>query len=110
MAQLRVRRHDVLMPSVTRHGGRVFKLMGDGVFIEFGSVVNAVECAVEIQKEMRAKNASKPSKDQLAAGKPGKTCTFRSGPLPGSSDLARLRRQHEFAKPLPAKAGRFLSD
>jgi adenylate cyclase len=61
MAQLRARRHDVLMPSVTQHGGRVFKLMGDGVFIEFGSVVNAVECAVAIQQAMQAKNADKPS-------------------------------------------------
>ncbi|HEY2890502.1 MAG TPA: adenylate/guanylate cyclase domain-containing protein [Dongiaceae bacterium] len=61
MAQLRARRHDVLVPLVTRHGGRVFKLMGDGVFIEFGSVVNAVECAVDIQKAMQAKNADSPS-------------------------------------------------
>ncbi len=60
MALLRARRHDVLMPSVTSHGGRVFKLMGDGVFIEFGSVVNAVECAVEIQRAMQGKNAQAP--------------------------------------------------
>jgi adenylate cyclase len=65
MAQLRVRRHDVLMPSVTQHGGRVFKLMGDGVFIEFSSVVNAVECAVDIQKAMHTKNASKPSEHPI---------------------------------------------
>ena len=58
MALLRARRHDVLMPSVAQHGGRVFKLMGDGVFIEFTSVVNAVECAVEIQKAMQAQNAN----------------------------------------------------
>jgi TolB-like protein len=61
MAQLRTRRHEVLMPSVTQHGGRVFKLMGDGVFIEVSSVVNAVECALDIQNGMHAKNASRPS-------------------------------------------------
>src|SRR5713226_57554 len=60
MALLRARRHDVLTPSVTQHGGRVFKLMGDGVFIEFSSVVNAVECAVDIQKAMHVKNAGTP--------------------------------------------------
>src|ERR1700694_5847589 len=65
MAQLRVRRHDVLMPSVTQHGGRVFKLMGDGVFIEFSSVVNAVECAVGIQKAMRGKNAGTPTHQHI---------------------------------------------
>ena len=61
MALLRARRQDVLMPSVAQHGGRVFKLMGDGVFIEFTSVVNAVECAVDIQKAMQAQNASIPT-------------------------------------------------
>src|SRR5437899_1576810 len=60
LAELRARRHDILMPSVGHHGGRVFKLMGDGVFIEFSSVVNAVECAVDIQKTMQAKNESGP--------------------------------------------------
>src|SRR5215831_1719524 len=60
MVLLRARRHDVLMPLVTQHGGRVFKLMGDGVFIEFSSVVNAVECAVEIRKAMQAQNADAP--------------------------------------------------
>ena len=61
MALLRARRHNVLMPLVTRHGGRVFKLMGDGVFIEFTSVVNAVECAVDLQKAMQAQNADMPT-------------------------------------------------
>ena len=49
MAQLRARRYEILTPSFASNGERVFKLMGDGVFIEFGSVVNAVECAVHIQ-------------------------------------------------------------
>src|ERR1700751_6297797 len=61
MALLRARRHNVLMPSVAQHGGRVFKLMGDGVFIEFTSVVNAVGCAVDIQKAMHAQNAGMPA-------------------------------------------------
>lgn len=57
---LRSRRRDVLMPLVAQYGGRVFKLMGDGVFIEFTSVVNAVECAIELQKAMRAGNLGTP--------------------------------------------------
>ena len=48
MAQLRARPHEVLTPLVDRRGGRVFKLLGDSAFIESGSVVTAVECAVEI--------------------------------------------------------------
>ena len=46
MALLRARRQDVLMPLVARQGGRVFKVMGDGVLIEFTSVVNAVADAL----------------------------------------------------------------
>ena len=60
MALLRARRHEVLMPAVAQHGGRVFKVMGDGVLIEFTSVVNAVECAIELQKAMQAQNAACP--------------------------------------------------
>ena len=37
-------------PLVTQHGGRIVKTTGDGVLIEFGSVVGAVECAVALQK------------------------------------------------------------
>jgi TolB-like protein/class 3 adenylate cyclase len=60
MAQLRARRHDVLMPAVARQGGRIFKVMGDGVLIEFTSVVNAVECAIDLQKAMQAQNTGLP--------------------------------------------------
>src|SRR5882672_5293955 len=65
MALLRARRHDVLMPAVSRQGGRVFKVMGDGVLIEFTSVVNAVECAIELQKAMQAQNAGLPAHQHI---------------------------------------------
>jgi adenylate cyclase len=53
---LRARRKNVLEPLVARHRGRIFKLMGDGVFVEFASAVSAVECAVELQKGMAESN------------------------------------------------------
>jgi TolB-like protein/class 3 adenylate cyclase len=65
MALLRARRHDVLMPMVAQHGGRVFKVMGDGVLIEFTSVVNAVECAIDLQKAMEAQNAGIPAEQHI---------------------------------------------
>ena len=65
MALLRARRHDVLMPMVAQHGGRVFKVMGDGVLIEFTSVVNAVECAIDLQKAMQAQNAGIPAEQHI---------------------------------------------
>jgi adenylate cyclase len=57
LAALRARRKDVLEPLVARHHGRIFKLMGDGVFVEFASAVGAVECAVDLQKAMADSNA-----------------------------------------------------
>src|SRR5215470_5792539 len=65
MALLRARRHDVLMPLVARHGGRIFKVMGDGVLIEFTSVVNAVECAIDLQDAMKAQNADLPADQHI---------------------------------------------
>jgi len=65
MALLRARRHEVLMPAVARQGGRVFKVMGDGVLIEFTSVVNAVECAIDLQKAMQAQNADLPAHQHI---------------------------------------------
>jgi adenylate cyclase len=56
LALLKSRRKEVLEPLLLKHRGRIFKLMGDGVFVEFGSAVSAVECAVEVQKAMAAAN------------------------------------------------------
>jgi adenylate cyclase len=56
LAALKARRSEVLQPVVSKHHGRVVKLMGDGALVEFGSVVNAVQCAVELQKAMAAAN------------------------------------------------------
>jgi adenylate cyclase len=60
MATLKARRKAVLEPIVARHHGRIFKVTGDGVFVEFGSAVNAVQCAVELQHGMAAANGDLP--------------------------------------------------
>ena len=60
LAALRVRRKDVLEPVVAKHQGRVFKVTGDGVLVEFASAVNAVQCAVELQQGMAAANDGQP--------------------------------------------------
>jgi adenylate cyclase len=65
LVALKQRRRDVVAPLVSRHGGRIFKLMGDGVLVEFASVVNAVQCAVEVQKGMAAANAALPENKQI---------------------------------------------
>ena len=46
LATLNAHREDVINPAITEHKGRVVKLMGDGILVEFPSVVEAVQCAV----------------------------------------------------------------
>ena len=57
---LNSRRAEVIEPSIAGHKGRVVKLTGDGILAEFPSVVGAVECATEIQGQMRLRNADLP--------------------------------------------------
>src|SRR5262249_10260155 len=55
--RLRAHRKDLFEPLIARHHGRIFKLMGDGLLAEFASVVEAVECAVSLQRGMAERNA-----------------------------------------------------
>jgi adenylate cyclase len=57
LARLRALRSDLVDPTVSVHNGRVVKRTGDGVIVEFRSVVEAVRCAVEIQSSMLDRNA-----------------------------------------------------
>src|SRR5688572_17028379 len=58
LAALKAHRTEVIDPKLARHTGRVVKTTGDGILIEFPSVVDAVQCAVEIQEDIRARNAA----------------------------------------------------
>lgn len=51
-------RAGIIVPAIARHNGRTVKLMGDGTLADFSSVVGAVQCAVEIQEELAARNDS----------------------------------------------------
>jgi TolB-like protein/class 3 adenylate cyclase len=53
-------RKELFEPEIARHHGRIFKLMGDGMLAEFGSVVDAVECAVSLQRGLAERNANVP--------------------------------------------------
>jgi|RhiMetdeSRZDD1v2_1073273.scaffolds.fasta_scaffold41519_7 adenylate cyclase len=60
LSTLKAWRMEILEPLVTQHRGRIFKFTGDGVLIEFGSAVNAVQCAIDLQHGMAAANANLP--------------------------------------------------
>src|SRR5215813_11080149 len=57
---LKTRRKAILQPLVSKHQGRIVKLMGDGVLVEFASAVSAVQCAVDLQQAMAAANGDLP--------------------------------------------------
>ena len=59
-ARLKRLRHDVIEPLLARHGGRFVDLKGDGAVVEFGSVVEAVEAAVEMQQALGAQDPDEP--------------------------------------------------
>ena len=52
LAALKARRLGVLGPLTASYRGRLFKVMGDGVLVEFASPVNAIQCAIELQRRM----------------------------------------------------------
>ena len=60
LAALKARRREVVVPLVAQHHGRIVKVMGDGVLIEFASAVDAVQCAIEMQKRFAEINAGLP--------------------------------------------------
>src|SRR5678816_3152390 len=65
LAALKKRRREVLGPLVAKHQGRVFKVAGDGVLVEFASAVNAMQCAVDLQQAMAAANVEQPEERHI---------------------------------------------
>jgi adenylate cyclase len=60
LARLKAIRRELADPKIKEHRGRIVKTTGDGLLLEFASVVDAVRCAVEVQRELAARNADVP--------------------------------------------------
>jgi adenylate cyclase len=65
LARLRALRSDLFDPTIALHHGRVVKRTGDGILIEFRSVVDAVRCAIEVQNGMAERNAGLPPERRI---------------------------------------------
>jgi TolB-like protein len=65
LARLRALRSDLIDPTIAVHHGRVVKRTGDGIIIEFRSVVDAVRCAIEVQNGMLERNAGLPPERRI---------------------------------------------
>ena len=59
-------RREAIDPLLAEHHGRIVKLMGDGALVEFASVVDAVACAVAVQKSVAARQAGVPPERRIA--------------------------------------------
>lgn len=65
LATLTEHRTERLEPTLARHGGRLFKLIGDGALIEFGSVVDALNAAIEFQRSMTSANLDRRDDERI---------------------------------------------
>jgi adenylate cyclase len=65
LEQLKNHRVQLIDPLISQHHGRIVKLTGDGMLVEFPSVVNALDCAAGIQREMRRRNADIPQEQRI---------------------------------------------
>ncbi len=65
IARLRGLRTDLIDPAISVHHGRVVKRTGDGILIEFRSVVDALRCSIEVQNGMVERNAGLPQERQI---------------------------------------------
>ena len=65
LAQLQAHQRELLEPSISEHRGRIVKTTGDGMLVEFASVVDALRCATEIQRGMTERNAEVPTAERI---------------------------------------------
>jgi len=65
LAALKGHRRAVVDPKIAEHRGRIVKTTGDGILVEFASVVDAVRCAVDIQRQMVERNAQVPPERRI---------------------------------------------
>jgi len=65
LAALKALRRELADPKIKEHRGRIVKTTGDGLLVEFASVVDAVRCAVEVQREMAGRNAGVPAERRI---------------------------------------------
>ena len=64
-AALKAYRREIIDPKIAEHRGRIVRIVGDGLLVEFGSVIAAVRWAVEVQRAMGERNAGVPQEKRI---------------------------------------------
>src|SRR6266516_7205474 len=65
LERLKAHRRDLIDPRIAEHHGRIVKTTGDGLLVEFASAVDAVRCAVGIQRGMAERNSAVPQEQRI---------------------------------------------
>jgi hypothetical protein len=65
LAQWKAHWHALIEPNIKEYHGRIVRVTGDGVLVEFASVVDAVRCAVEVQRGMATRNVDVPQDKRM---------------------------------------------
>jgi adenylate cyclase len=65
LTRLKAHRRELIDPKIAAHRGRLVKTTGDGLLVEFASVVNALRCASEVQQAMIGRNAGTPAAERI---------------------------------------------
>ncbi len=85
IARQKAHRKELIDPKIAEHNGRIVKLMGDGMLVEFVSVVDAVRCAVEVQQAMAEREADVPEERRIVYRKVSRQTKPVNAQIGGSS-------------------------
>jgi len=93
LARLKAHRRELIDPKIDAHRGRIVKTTGDGLLVESASVVDAVRCAVAVQRQMAERNTAVPEDRRLIETKEGHPDAQNPGQLGNPALLRRRRRR-----------------
>src|SRR6516162_9759561 len=65
LSRLNALRREFIDPAIAAHSGRIVKLMGDGALVEFASAVEAVTCAIDVQRQLGERQAATAEADPM---------------------------------------------
>ena len=102
LAALKAIRRELVDPKIVEHRGRIVKTTGDGLLVEFASVVDAVRCAVDVQREMAERNAVVPP---VTASNSASASISATSSSMGTTSSATASTSPLGSKPWPSRAG-----
>ena len=99
LAALKAHRKALIDPKIEEHHGRIVKTTGDGMLVEFASVVDAVHCAMEVNRGIVERNAEVPHESASSSGS-GSMSVTSSLMKPTSTGMASMSRPVWKASPI----------